>query len=311
MTVFFWTGIAFLIVYRIGSALWVGYWKFYQHDDELYYYDFILIALDLFIFRMVYESAIQAQTAIAENIEIRKRKKQQKDTEKQLEMQVENAKVLSVQPEEQDVEPGDNQMMTQMGESVLESLPQIVLQSVFIIRSGNDDKLNDGNIILIFLSVLASLTSIANKFIYFDKDEVVEEAGSLKPSKEFPGCIQYWYLVCVLWRICSIADNFAIYVLVWTVLGAIWLLIWIVILYIGWIMVMLYAIDDSWIVLTARAFPFLIGQMLDHHCYFQNVAKYIFNGVGLLLIAIFATLSFECGICMDSTLRQFDNETNN
>jgi len=71
-----------------------------------------------------------------------------------------------------DIEPVGRQMLLQLMESITESMPQIVLQSVFIIRSANDDilKENGSNLPLILLSVVASLFSISNKFVWGDRN---------------------------------------------------------------------------------------------------------------------------------------------
>eukprot|EP01084_Bolivina_argentea_P004345 8269_1 len=128
MKVFFWTGIAVTIMYRVGSTIGLVILGNYSNKpyDELYMHqyrwtDFILVIFDLFIFRMVYESAKRAQDTIASNIERRKKRKQQKDTAKQLEMQVKNAETTqkTIQ-EDTEVEPEEEQMFAQIGESVLE-----------------------------------------------------------------------------------------------------------------------------------------------------------------------------------------------
>eukprot|EP01084_Bolivina_argentea_P055781 102200_1 len=256
-----------------------------------------------------------AQSVIASNINQRK---------KQLEMQFKNAsksqntQETQKQPKkeeasEKDVEPAEYQMLLQCGESVLESLPQIILQSVFIIRSGNDQKLKAGNIVLIFLSVIASLLSIANKFIWVDKvgPSVASKAQSLKPRKIFPGCINYWYLVRVLWRICSIMSTFSIYVLIWTVLGGEWLPICAVILFIAWIIVFMYGWKEHFLGGCAIDFTAMAAVMINRNIWSVFVAKYILNGIGLSMIAVFGTLSFECGICADPVSRQFMNVSDN
>eukprot|EP01084_Bolivina_argentea_P004344 8268_1 len=337
MTVFFWSGIAVVIMYRVGSIIGLpilfmsGYTRDSYSAMQSDYYrwtDFILIIFDLFIFRMVYFSARDAQKTIADNIEKRKNKKQQK-TEKQLEMQIQNAekKVEKIEPDEEEIEPDEAQMFAQIGESVLEALPQIVLQSVFIIRSQNDETLKDGNIGLILVSCLASLASIASKFIYFDGEafghwdtktrNLAGKAYSLKPRKEFPDCIQYWYLVRVLWRICSICSNFAIYVLVWVVCGGAFLPMYAAVIFIVWIPMLVYVGhegEDTLLYNIKAVLPFMVGQLVSND--FQNaisinVGKYLLNVCGLSFIAVFGVVSFECGICSDPSLRKFENASDN
>eukprot|EP01083_Nonionella_stella_P207445 753590_1 len=109
------------------------------------------------------------------------RKKQRRDEaiDKQLQVAVEMGKIttdkaLEIQVALEDeiaIEPQEMQRILQFFEAVTESMPQIVLQSVFIIRSANDEELrkNGSNIGLLLFSVLASLLSISNKYVWFDK----------------------------------------------------------------------------------------------------------------------------------------------
>eukprot|EP01084_Bolivina_argentea_P020693 38476_1 len=326
MKSFFWTGIAFLILYRAATVVFLAFATGCSCSDRyLYWFDYILSILDLLILRMVYISAKEAQVTIAKNIQKRKKKKEQKETEKQVEMQIKNseetADIEQPQKEVQYYDPEDeneegcyrSQMIAQTIEATVESMPQIILQSVFAIRSANEDKLKGGNIILIFLSIVASLISVANKFVFFDKDEALfaEPAGSLKPRKTFPGCIQYWFLFAVLWRVCDIMSNFAIYVLIWTVLGGAFLPIYAATIFILWIPVIMYAFNTSLGGAFAYTFVFMVGLIPEHSYYAMNVAKYILNVIGLTLVMIFATTTFDCGICADPSLRQFSNENNN
>eukprot|EP01084_Bolivina_argentea_P083481 151134_1 len=74
-------------------------------------------------------------------------------------------------------EPNRRQKLIQLMESVFESLPQVILQSVFIIRSANDPILQkNSSIILVSFSLVASLFSITNKYIWLDRSGVVAKA---------------------------------------------------------------------------------------------------------------------------------------
>ena len=98
-------------------------------------------------------------------------------------------------------------------------MPQIMLQSVFIIRSYNDPNIEDGDLLLISFSVMASLISIANKYIFLDENTVTVKGKSLNPKMKFPSCFNYFYILRVVWRVSDVISKFAIYVLIWTVLG--------------------------------------------------------------------------------------------
>eukprot|EP01083_Nonionella_stella_P109816 320665_1 len=142
--------------------------------------------------------------------------------------------------EDKAIEPQKNQMFVQLGEAITESMPQMVLQSVFLIRSVNDPHMFlSSNIGLLLFSVLASLFSIASKLVWYDKEQgrVFELAVSLKPRQECPHCVQYWYVVRVLWRFSYVLAKFVAFTLIWAVLGGAWLPMWTGIWFVFWIIV--------------------------------------------------------------------------
>ena len=68
----------------------------------------------------------------------------------------------------------------------MESLPEVIMQTVFVIRSVNDDYLRklesqDGGdvLILIMISIVASLISITNKYVWIDEMMVISNCKSL------------------------------------------------------------------------------------------------------------------------------------
>lgn len=83
-------------------------------------------------------------------------------------------KTVYLSMKNKDIEPSGRQRL-------FESLPQIVLQCVFIVRSFNDPLLsNNSSMILIYLSIMASLLSITQKYVWFDKLCVLEECRNWK-----------------------------------------------------------------------------------------------------------------------------------
>jgi len=54
-------------------------------------------------------------------------------------------------------------------------------------------------------------------------------------------------------------------------------------------------------IISTAGIPFVAGYQKVHY------AKWCMTLIGLVLIAVFATTSFECGICADTALRKFDN----
>eukprot|EP01084_Bolivina_argentea_P194761 334229_1 len=313
MTLYFWLGISFMILYRVVMVLWTT-WAFCDGDDDDYAgYDAILVIFDLYIFKVVYNSFTEARETISNNAKKRQKKqetKKKKETKIQMEIEMASVNTQAVtDPDENDVEeiaPSAPQEMAQIFESIFESMPQIILQSIFVIRSANDEVLKSAssNDILIMVSIIASLISIANKYIAVaDVDSVVDKAKSLKPRQECPGCIQYWYIIRLLWRIFDIMSSFVVYVLIWGVMGGAWLPIWFVLIYIMWVIVYYVLRDDelpksmvSGIVCSVGMFMF--ESVIPHFC------KYMETIIGLIIITIFTLIEFDCWQCSDAKERQ-------
>merc|ERR1712129_609186 len=207
MAAFFWVGISFLILYRFVIFVYSIYDKVSEGGPC---YGVFLAMVDLYIFGAIYESFSAANNIITDNAKKRAAHKKQRELEiahaKEIELanKAEAGAISTTTAEEfeaTEVEPSDKQMIIQLVESVVESMPQIVLQSVFIIRSANDIELakNGSNIALLLMSITASLFSISNKFAWLDKENVRDDAKALKSKLSFPNCIKKFYVVRILW----------------------------------------------------------------------------------------------------------------
>eukprot|EP01083_Nonionella_stella_P299176 1015202_1 len=182
MTIFFWSGITFLSVYRV-CLLCFAIWEWLINGEGVWYHA-LLVLCDLYIFTAVYESFSEAQGLITSNAEkrlkkIQKREEERRKLREQLEKDAaeyeyedddeeeeeeeQEFEEEAEDVEEEELEPATKQKWIQFGEAVTESMPQIVLQSVFIIRSANDPQLrkSGSNVFLILLSIMASLFSVA------------------------------------------------------------------------------------------------------------------------------------------------------
>eukprot|EP00484_Ammonia_sp_Unknown_P007800 CAMPEP_0197081032 /NCGR_PEP_ID=MMETSP1384-20130603/214431_1 /TAXON_ID=29189 /ORGANISM="Ammonia sp." /LENGTH=451 /DNA_ID=CAMNT_0042519923 /DNA_START=17 /DNA_END=1369 /DNA_ORIENTATION=+ len=333
MEVFFWCGVSFLLFYRLCTLIGVIF-LVYVHEPNFVWYDAVLALFDVYIFKTVYLSFKQAHDAMSKNAEIRKARAEQKKLEQQKQAvdpahanetkqdpeapQPPPAKATAAVGTVKEIEPDDLQKILQIAESITESMPQIMLQSVFVIRSYNDVLLrysDDNNLLLISLSILASLISIANKFVGFDRDEMAEEARRLEPKRRCPRCINYWYILRIVWRVCDIASKFAVYVLVWVVLGGAWLGIWCAVAFMIW--TALYKVGDVNLAFDGIrgaifiAFVSMAGTLLYDIQDKFHVFKFVESVCGLCVIAVFATVDFECAICAESNQRQFDNDHDN
>eukprot|EP01084_Bolivina_argentea_P278526 475875_1 len=162
MTVFVWCAISFLILYRVVTIIISIMTNSEENSDwSIWIFDIFLSIIDMYIIRTVYKS-------IKGDIE----------------------------------EPSPKQKMIQLAESVFESLPQVVLQSVFIIRSNNDPELaKNSSIYLVALSLISSLFSVTNKYIWLDKEAVVMYAkeaqvkapkcGTGEMVTDLPVCLEH------------------------------------------------------------------------------------------------------------------------
>eukprot|EP01084_Bolivina_argentea_P318110 551602_1 len=331
MTIFFYTGIGFLALYRF--CLFIGAiirWIFLGDGD---WYDVILVIFDIYIFKAVYESFSNAQGVITKNAKKRMKnaeKKRKKREDMKMQMEIEMGQMTqesNQQPdkisndikleEEEEIQPADLQMIIQLGEAVTESMPQIVLQSVFIIRSANDPDLvkAGSNMYLIFFSIIASLFSITGKYVWVDAETFEEEAKSLKPRQKFPGCVQYWYMVRTIWRMSHVTSRFGVFVLIWTVLGGAWLPIWAGFSWLIWFFTLQFFVGNEDLTQRLLLIPIIaivsmIGTLGAREDWAMFVIKYVETAIGLVLITTFATLDFDCGICSDPEKRQLFGNSN-
>eukprot|EP01083_Nonionella_stella_P131734 400436_1 len=326
MEVFFWTGITFLIVYRFCLFCWcVLAWLFGDDDDGRWYHP-LLVLCDLYIFATVYESFTNAKKIVIKNAKTRLHNL---EVLRQLQAKTKGVSKTKVKLDSLvDVEPVSKQYSVQFGEAILESMPQIVLQSVFMVRSANARGLNEeSNVLLLMLSVIASLISISNKYVYVDRQESAKWARSIKLRRKLfpdPKCVQYWYIARVVWRLFHIMSRFCVFVLVWTVMGGAWLFIWTCVVWLCWTTIV-YITQRDMIILHGpwehifrsliTGVEALVGVVFERgnrlHNMVCTIFKLIESVIGLSLITLFGTLSFKCGVCSDPVTRQiFTNKGN-
>eukprot|EP01083_Nonionella_stella_P256597 879265_1 len=131
-----------------------------------------------------------------------------------------------------DTEAGPRQKLLQLLESISESLPQMVLQSVFLIKTQTTDSSSAG---IVALSLAASLLSVTNKYVWFDADSVMQFARSLQFKKKFGSCVSYAYVIRIIWRFSLISVRFIMFSMMWCVIGGMYWFIFAVISYTIWV----------------------------------------------------------------------------
>ena len=312
MEIYFWCGITFLILYRVVMFVYLvlEYFGLNFAGEKGKWFDPLLLLLHLYVFRAAYLSYKDNKEAI----EKRKQAKDSNSTSAGSDPGSGSTTNVTPKVKELDIEINTMQNDSLILESGFESLPQIILQSVFIIRSYNDEKLRTDSIWLLGISIIASLMSISDKFVKVDEEADDFMAESPKFEDVSKGlCLNketLWYSVRVLWRTCHIANGFVVYVLIWTVLGGAFLPIWSTVVLVSYITVH---------VLTKKSYQWWEHVMMPFAnmgatVVFDLSTKYLLFArwgqvlIGLTVIAIFATNEFECGICADSLDRTFNNE---
>ena len=95
------------------------------------------------------------------------------------------------------------------------------MQSVFLIRSYNDETLrNNSSVELVVVSLLASLFSVASKFVWLDGDACRDNGKDAEWSTQCP-FVNGWYLLRVIWRFSYVTTRFCVLSLLWSVLGGV------------------------------------------------------------------------------------------
>ena len=139
-------------------------------------FGFIGGALELAIFFAIYleqTEAIRARQQIVSHIQSK----------------IQSPNWNSNQLPEMSAECGPCQKGVQLTEAVLESLPEVIMQSVFMIRSVNDPYLRNlekGSdlFLLIIISIIASIISVTNKYVWIDDFMVTKNCQSFFISDE-------------------------------------------------------------------------------------------------------------------------------
>ena len=150
----------------------------------------------------------------------------------------------------------------QIYECIFESIPQIILQSVFILRTWlNRDEFGElysNNEILLVASIIFSTINICNKYIWRDKhwtwikDECTDTKFKFSKCKCacckikfccYPKVNKFWFLH-IFWRFCHVLARIILLVLLWTIVGGLGLSIYLLIIFISYGIVESMCDDD-------------------------------------------------------------------
>eukprot|EP01084_Bolivina_argentea_P064399 117455_1 len=218
-------------------------------------------------------------------------------------------KVVYKEFEAGEYKPNKTHRSLQLCESLFESMPQVVLQSVFLLRytatntGGGDDTIG---ITLIIISITASILSIANKYAWFDQQAVVLDAKELNVEKK--KCYISWrFLIRAIWRWSDLCVRFVIFSLLWVCIGGLYILIYVGLSYLFYYFIVLNRIkmkeSNGWYRLLATTIC-IVGIILDYEWHFC-ILRLIDNGLLMLIISIFVFINFDCAdvACSDNSKR--------
>lgn len=218
-------------------------------------------------------------------------------------------------------EPSFTQKLLQLYECAFESMPQLVLQTIFLIRTHNTELAESGSIIIVFLSIIASILSIVTKYTWQDRTWCVDNAARASLRYNSCPCISPLYILRVLWRFCELIVRFSIFALLWSVLGGLFLPIYLLTSFIFHFIldyctiIKIYYWSRSpkstkcsiiaWqIILSLLS---MVGIPL-RKCIKTNVFRFIDNGIMLGIIWLFSLYHMKCDICTDgSEMNIFEN----
>eukprot|EP01084_Bolivina_argentea_P309439 535241_1 len=318
MTVFFWCNISFMLLYRIvmvfGTLLIIEDSR-HEHNAAPWWTT-ILALTETYIFYAVSKSFKNAQQKATS-----KQTKQTQTHTIEKEMEHIDEKSQSTASKEQNniirtIQPSEEQQMTQFLESFLESLPQVMLQIIFFVRSANDEQLRKAgtNDLLIVLSIIASLFSITNKFasLLQDREEkmvgIIGNAQSLDLRDEFPNCMNYWFICLMFWGLANLICRVVIFAMVWAVMGGIILAIYVASICAFWCCIGVFEKQLLGIYDTgsdALLNCLLIGIIKPGSPILHHIFQYIESAVGLSLITFYASTNNTCSICEDPENRHW------
>eukprot|EP01084_Bolivina_argentea_P076353 138372_1 len=209
--------------------------------------------------------------------------------------------------------PSPRQKIVQLTEAVFESLPQIILQSIFITKTANDPYLQANNTLyLVGISLISSLFSIANKFTWVDGDAVVKDAKEAEFHCKCP-CINIWYVIRILWRFSLIALRFCAVALIWPIVGGVMMAIYFPLSWFIWLIIMMIVIKPELVYSNGVCLDCLVvtiySMILATICMVSVPAThswlaFVVNEVEMMiLMAVLTLFAFNedviCAICSD------------
>eukprot|EP01083_Nonionella_stella_P064491 168108_1 len=183
----------------------------------------------------------------------------------------------------------------------LETMPGLVLQSVFWVRSFNDDRLKGRNSTFIAVSIIASLMSLASRYLWIiDAAFVTDKVNNI-----------LYKSAVITYRVLSLFASFIVFVMIWVVMGGVWIGLWIITVFVMWTVL---AVANGDPCCSAKSLKEgnqnAIGLTLEYNWKY-HLLKFVENLIGMVLIFVFLWSSFECGFCVSAETRESYRGSNN
>ena len=184
---------------------------------------------------------------------------------------------------------------------------QIILQSVFIMRSYNDPVLRANSTLwIVVVSLTASLLTITDKYIWMDTTEYIfTDADMDFECCECP-CMNPRFVLRAFWRFSLIVARFCALSLIWTVMSGWFFLFFLVFSLLSWMTHSFYTSDGAFGLKCVYGLMGIVSTFATRNVY--AVCLRYFELISLLsTCTVFVLMdSFKCSICEDAQQRQAD-----
>jgi len=183
-------------------------------------------------------------------------------------------------------DPIDEHRFMLILQCVFETIPGLLLQITFWIKSANDDILSENeDTLLIPFSIFVSIVTVTDRFVrYIDDLHVIEDA-----KRRICGT----FVARTCFRMSTVAANFIELTMIWTMMGGLWIGIWAGLSFILWLVAASVVEKDLG---TAVNFGNAIRNMIAIPIFYDwkwHLVKYAENIIGMILISVFLLSDVE------------------
>ena len=211
-------------------------------------------------------------------------------------------------------------LMLQLCEIVLESMPQIILQSVFLIRTYFDQaNIEKDSLTFVFISLIFSVLSVTKKYLKWVQSGNKSAFGSLNCRITDCPVLNIAFVFKYIFYVCNIMSRIVLYSLLWSVVGGVFVPAFFILCFIMFIYFNNKTAEDG--AYSIIIFGFLFGDALgvivdvffNGDCSENVTIRFIVHSLQNILafsvILCFSMITtFDCNynLCADSKVRSID-----